>query len=244
MADTARVAAAYYARRGSRWAERYTLLHPPYTAWHLGYAVIGAALAPRLDVVRLVGSVIVLFLAVGVAAHALDELSGRPLGTTIPDAELVAAATLALIAAALVAAWTLLGVGLPLLALGAIGLVLLLGYNLELAGGRLHTGWGFALGWGAYPVVAGYVAQTGRLTVVPVLAAFAAMAASLAQRELSMHARGLRRRARAVHCRLSTAGGDVELTRDDLLRPVELALRALSSAICLLGAAVALSHWL
>ena len=243
MADAPLVGVAYYARRGGRWAERYTLLHPPYTAWHLAYAVIGAAVAPRIDVVRLLGTVIVLLLAVGVAAHALDELAGRPLGTTLPDAELIAAAAVALICAGITVIVLLPSVGLALLPLGVAGLVLLLGYNLELAGGRLHTGWGFALGWGAYPVVAGYVAQTGGISVVVLLAAGAAVAASLAQRALSTPARLLRRRARGIDCRVTLDSGHLELSLRDLLRPLERALRALSWAVCLLAAAIVVSHW-
>src|SRR5579884_3943747 len=66
-------APAYYARRG-RLADWWTLLHPPYTAWHLAFVVIGASLAPRPSVSTLVGTLLAFFLAVGVAAHALDEL--------------------------------------------------------------------------------------------------------------------------------------------------------------------------
>ena len=60
------------------------LLHPPYTLWHLSYVAIGATLAPRFDGGRLVATLLAFFLAVGVCAHALDELHGRPLRTTIP----------------------------------------------------------------------------------------------------------------------------------------------------------------
>ena len=75
---------AYYAAGPGRWRDWWTLLHPPYTAWHLSYAVIGAALAPRVLVSNLIATVLAFFLAVGLAAHALDELRGRPLRTAIP----------------------------------------------------------------------------------------------------------------------------------------------------------------
>ena len=58
---------------------------PPYTAWHLSYVVIGASLAPHVYPTRLWATLAAFFLAVGVAAHALDELHGRPLGTAIPS---------------------------------------------------------------------------------------------------------------------------------------------------------------
>ena len=53
MAETASDATvarpAFYARGGGPVGDWITLLHPPYTAWHLGYVGIGAALVPRLD---------------------------------------------------------------------------------------------------------------------------------------------------------------------------------------------------
>ena len=72
------------------WRDWWTLLHPPYTAWHLSYVVIGAALAPQVLVSYLIATVLAFFLAAGLAAHALDELRGRPLRTAIPSAALVA----------------------------------------------------------------------------------------------------------------------------------------------------------
>src|SRR5664279_4985728 len=77
------VGAAFYARRGSTPADWWTVLHPPYTLWHLSYVAMGAALAPRLSWAMLAATVGAFFLAVGLAAHALDELNGRPLGTAI-----------------------------------------------------------------------------------------------------------------------------------------------------------------
>src|ERR671925_941821 len=90
---------AFYARRGGRWAQWYTLLHPPYTAWHLSYVLIGASLAPGVDIRRLAATLVAFFLAVGVAAHALDELHGRPLRTTMADATLIIAAVISMLGA-------------------------------------------------------------------------------------------------------------------------------------------------
>ena len=80
---------AFYAARPGGWRDWWTLLHPPYTAWHLSYVVIGATLAPHIDGARLVATLVAFFFAVGIAAHALDELHGRPLRTTIPTGWLV-----------------------------------------------------------------------------------------------------------------------------------------------------------
>src|SRR5947208_13847296 len=83
---------AFYAARQGGPRDWWTLLHPPYTAWHLSYVVLGACLAPAVDLTRLLATLCAFFLAVGLAAHALDELHDRPLRTAIPNGALVAAA--------------------------------------------------------------------------------------------------------------------------------------------------------
>src|SRR5581483_1644547 len=96
---------AFYALRPGGWRDYVTLLHPPYTLWHLSYVAVGAALAPRFHLDRLVWALASFFLAMGVAAHALDELHGRPLRTAIPKSVLVSLAVAALAGA------TAIGVG-------------------------------------------------------------------------------------------------------------------------------------
>src|SRR3954469_10736056 len=83
---------AFYSAGPGRAREWWTGLHPPYTAWHLSYVAIGAALAPHLDAGRLLASLVAFFAAVGIGAHALDELQGHPLHTHIPDRTLEVAA--------------------------------------------------------------------------------------------------------------------------------------------------------
>src|ERR671922_622883 len=92
MAETTRARPAFYALRSGGWRDYWTLLHPPYTAWHLSYVAMGAAAAPSFDGGRLGASVLAFFLGVGLCAHALDELRGRPLGTKLSDRTLIAIA--------------------------------------------------------------------------------------------------------------------------------------------------------
>jgi hypothetical protein len=87
---------AFYALELGSWRDYVTLLHPPYTLWHLSYVVLGAALAPAVRYDRLAATLLAFFLAVGIAAHALDELNGRPLRTRISSAALVSLAALSL----------------------------------------------------------------------------------------------------------------------------------------------------
>jgi len=143
------------------------LLHPPYTLWHLSYSVIGAALAPRVQTSRLIATVLAFFLAVGLAAHALDELRGRPLRTRIPAPVLVAVVAVGLAGALGLGVAGVSRVGWTLIPFMVAGPVLVIAYNAELFGGGMHTDFGFAAAWGAFPVLTAYVAQAGTLAVAP-----------------------------------------------------------------------------
>jgi hypothetical protein len=234
---------AYYAARSGGWRDWWTLLHPPYTAWHLSYAVIGAALAPRVQTSRLIATVLAFFLAVGLAAHALDELRGRPLRTKIPSAALVAVVAVGLAGALALGVAGVARVGWTLIPFMVAGPVLVIAYNAELFGGMMHTDSGFAAAWGAFPVLTGYVAQTGSLAIAPVLAAGGAFALSATQRRLSTPARDIRRRATQVEGSITFADGrTMPITADALIRPLEQALRAGSWAIVLLAAALAVAR--
>lgn len=217
----------------------WTLLHPPYTLWHLSYVVMGGCLAQRVDFSRLMETVAAFFLAVGVSAHALDELNGRPLGTRIPRWALISAAALGLIGAVILGADGVRDVGPELIVAIVTGVVLVLAYNLELWGGRLHNDASFALGWGAFPVVVAYFAQADRIDAVAVLAAAGAAGLSIAQRALSTPARNLRRRVSHVEGTVELRGGGIETIEiATLLDPLERALRALSWATVALALAL------
>lgn len=234
---------AYYAARSGGWRDWWTLLHPPYTAWHLSYVVIGACLAPNVDTTRLLATVLAFFAAVGVAAHALDELHGRPMHTQIPSWALVAAATVGLAAAIGLGAAGVAQIGAVLVPFIVIGPLLVVAYNAELFGGLVHTDIGFALAWGSFPVLVGYVAQDGGLGLTAALAAAAACALSSAQRTLSTPARVLRRQVRAVEGVLMLTDGTTRPIDEAMLRvPLERALRAMSWGLVALAAALAVAR--
>src|SRR5690348_16619046 len=197
-------------------------------------------LAPQVRLDRLVAALIAFFLAVGIAAHALDELHGRPLRTSIPASALIAATAAGLVGAVALGVLGITRVGWGLLPFMIIGPLLVIGYNAELFGGVIHTDLGFAAAWGAFPALTGYVAQAGRLAIAPVLAAGAAMALSAGQRHLSTPARLLRRKTAAVSGSITLQSGNVtNLDAGKLLEPLERALRSLSWGVVLLAAALA-----
>jgi hypothetical protein len=185
---------AWYALRRGGARDWVTLLHLPYTAWHLSYVALGAALAATFHGDRLLAALAAFFLALGVAAHALDELHGRPLGTEISTTALVVCAVVGLGGAVAIGVAAAIAWGLGLLAFVVVGGVLVPAYNLELFGGRVHNDWGFALAWGAFPALTGYFVEAQTLRFEAFAVAAYATALSLAQRTLSTTAREARRR--------------------------------------------------
>jgi hypothetical protein len=235
--------AAYYAARPGGWRDWWTLLHPPYTAWHLAYVVIGACLAPVINTTRLIATLLAFFFAVGLAAHALDELHGRPLRTRIPSVALVVVAGVGLAGSIALGVVGIAQVGWALVPFLVVGPILVVAYNFELFGGVIHNDVGFAASWGAFPVLTAYVAQTGRLAVAPLIAAVGAAALSAAQRALSTPARLLRRQSADVVGAITLIdGGTIPVDRAALLAPLEQALRAMSWAVVLLAAALAIDR--
>jgi hypothetical protein len=228
---------AFYALRPGGWRDLITLLHPPYTAWHLSYVALGAVAAPKLYGDRLGAAVGAFALAVGISAHALDELNGRPLQTRLSNATLIALAVGGLAGALAIGGLALVTIS-PLLApLIAVGALLVPAYNLEWAGGRFHNDIWFALAWGGFPAFTGYFANT--LTVRPagLLVAAACTMLSLAQRRLSTPARTLRRETDAVTgAQQLTDGRVIPLDKERLSAPLESALNALWIALVLLAA--------
>src|SRR5581483_877633 len=234
---------AFYALPPGGWRDLVTILHPPYTAWHLSYVALGAAVAPEFHAVRLWAALGAFFLAVGLAAHALDELHGHPLGTRLSDRTLAALAGAALagavgigIAGLFVVSFTLL----PFVLAGAFGV---LAYNLELFDGRFHTDFWFAAAWGAFPALTGFwVMALGIHSLGEAVAAAAVTAAcfglSVAQRRLSTPVRELRRRTASVSgVQVLDDGTERELTAARLAAPLDGALMVLSASVVLLAVA-------
>jgi hypothetical protein len=234
---------AFYALRPGGWRDLLTLLHPPYTAWHLGYVAIGAAVAPRLYGYRLVWTLVAFLLGVGVAAHALDELHGRPLETQLSSGLLAILAALSLAGAVAIGVVGALTISLWLLLFVAVGVLLAVAYNLELFGGRMHSDLWFAIGWGAFPALTAFWVQAGELRIEAVLVAWACLMLSAAQRRLSTPVRELRRRTVSVSGEQQlTNGRTVDLDAARIAAPMEAALMACAVGIVLLATALVVAR--
>ena len=215
---------AFYALRPGGWRDLITVLHPPYTAWHLSYVALGAAAAPQVHADRLLAALAAFFLAVGVSAHALDELHGRPLRTQIPDRTLWALAVTSVVAASAIGVYACVAWTWWLAPFVVAGAFIVVAYNLELFGGAFHSTFWFAVAWGALPALSAYVVQAETIRIEAVAAALYAALLSYAQRVLSTPVRTARRQEGTVQIELETA------------------LRALAGASVAIGAALLLLH--
>jgi hypothetical protein len=234
---------AFYALAPGGWRDWWTLLHPPYTVWHLSYVVIGASLAPEIDLRWLGETLLAFFLAMGLAAHALDELHGRPLRTTISDGVLIATAAFGLAGAVVLGVHGMTEVSPWLGVFIVVGVFLVVAYNLELLGGSFHSDLWFALAWGAFPVLTASFAQTAELSAAAVAAAAACAVLSAAQRVLSTPVRDLRRRVVSVRGEVVERDGRASPIDAGTLRSApERALRLLSVAVPLVAAAMLISR--
>ena len=232
---------AFYALRSGGWRDYVTLLHPPYTFWHLSYVAVGAALAPRMDWPLLGWTTLAFALALGVGAHALDELRGRPLQTRISTTTLIALAATSIGGACAIGIAIAVSRTLWLLVFVAVGAFLVVAYNLELFGGAVHGDLWFAAAWGAFPVLTAYFASARTLRGAAIAAAAYALASSWAQRRLSTQVRLVRRRVVSVEGKARLGdGGELELDADSLAAAPEGALKALAAAVVLLAVALLL----
>jgi hypothetical protein len=230
---------AFYALAPGSWRDYATLLHPPYTAWHLSYVAIGAALSPDFRLSRFLPTLAAFFLAVGIGAHALDELRGRPLHTELGSGTLALLAVLSIAGAVAIGVYTAVAWSSWIAVFAGLGAFIVCAYNLELFGGRFHTDAWFAVSWGAFPLVTGFFAVAETITAAAIAAGAFAFTLSLAQRRLSTQVRHVRRHASEVRGTILRRDGSSEqISVETLIGAEERALKLLTAATVLLALAL------
>ncbi|MGA8216987.1 MAG: hypothetical protein WB771_00345 [Solirubrobacterales bacterium] len=232
---------AFYALRPGGWRDLVTVLHPPYTAWHLANVCFGAAAATQIHTDRFIATLAAFFLALGVSAHTLDEFNGRPLKTEFSDRMLIALATTSLAGAIGIGVAGCFIVSATLVPFVLAGGFFVVAYNLELFGGRFHTDFWLAFAWAAFPALTSWWVNTLSLASVQVDVAGVLVAAGCfglvsAQRILSTPVRRLRRRTDSVTGEQRLDDGSViPLTAAEISGPLDAALRRLSWAVVVLS---------
>jgi hypothetical protein len=180
---------------------------------------------------------------VGVCAHALDELNGRPLRTRLSDGVLVGLAAVALAGAVAIGVAAAAAVSLGLLPFVAAGGFIVVAYNLELFGGWFHSDFWFAAAWGAFPALTGYWINALEFRLQGIAVAAGCFMLSVAQRRLSTPVRELRRRTVSVRGSQQLADGTtIELDAARLAAPLDGALQACALALVLLASGLVIAR--
>jgi hypothetical protein len=221
---------AFYAPVGSPTGDLVAILHPPYTAWHLAHVVLGAAIAPVIDGLILTGTLLAFLLGLGVGAHALDELHGRPLRTSLGSRTLLALGIGGMAAAMAVAVAGIFVISPWVIAWAIAGIALAVGYAFERPR-PLHTPLGFGLAWGAFPTLVGYWAQSRAIALPALLMAAATTLLSMTQRALSTPARNLRRTVEFAELVLERRDATERWTEGEILDTWEVPLKLLTAAV-------------
>ncbi|MGH2936788.1 MAG: hypothetical protein ACRDPE_01555 [Solirubrobacterales bacterium] len=234
---------AFYALAPGGARDVVNVLHLPYTVWHVANVALGAAVAAHVYPIRVAAAIAAFFLAVGVGAHCLDELNGRPLGTQLSRRTLIAMAVGGLggaLAIGIVGVFVVSPTLIPLILFGAF---IAPAYNLELFGGRFHTDFWLAASWGGFSALTGWwVNALGVHSVREGVAAAAVVVGcytlTRVQRVLSTPVRELRRRTESVSGEQRLTDGRVRaLDRAYMTAPLDAGLRGLSLAVPLLAVA-------
>ena len=210
------------------------MLFLPYTGMVLSFTVIGSLLADRIYWDRIGAIMLIYFLGLGVAAHALDALGSKglkPWGAILSRRLLAWLAFLSIAAAYTVGGYYIVTVAPWLGVIAVAEGFFLFAYNLEWFSGRFHTDGWFAVSWGGLPVLAGYVLQTNRISMSAVFMAVAMGLISLAEINASRPYKMLKRQGRLSE------------TENEQMHRLERILQSLSIAVIFSAVAFALVRW-
>lgn len=175
------------------------LLFLPYTGMVLAFTVIGGMLAETIFWERVGAAVLIYFLGLGIAAHALDAIGGKgpkPWGAHFSKRQLWVLAIGALVPAYALGFYYIIFKTPQLAVIALLEGFFLFAYNLELFDGKFHTDGWFAFSWGVLPVLAGYVVQTNRISPPALIVAGAMGLLSLVEINASRPYKELKRSGR------------------------------------------------
>ena len=197
--------------RSGGWRDYVTLLHPPYTAWHLSYVAIGAALTRRRSPGR--GSCRRSPRSSSPSGSARTRSTSSTGGRCRRGSRsgvLVALAAVSIAGAVAIGIVGAVTFDPWIGAFVAAGAFIVVAYNLESFGGRFHGDAWFALAWGAFPLLTAYFAAAESIGAAAIAGAVFAFALSLAQRVLSTQVRDVRRRVSRVEGTIERRDGTAE----------------------------------
>ena len=177
------------------------MLFLPYTGMCISFTIIGSMLSESIAWDRVLSIFIIYFLALGVSAHAADNLGSKkikPWGNYFSTFELRLMVIGGLSVSYILGIYYIIAFVPLLLIIAIIEGFFLFAYNFELFNGLFHNNFWFAVSWGALPLLAGFVIQTNSISVLSLISSIMAFLVAYIEIRISRKYKELKRKPQDV----------------------------------------------
>jgi hypothetical protein len=177
------------------------MLFLPYTGMCISFTIIGSMLSESIAWDRVLSIFIIYFLALGVSAHAADNLGSKkikPWGNYFSTFELRLMVIGGLSVSYMLGIYYIITFAPLLLFIAIIEGFFLFAYNFELFNGLFHNNFWFAVSWGALPLLAGFVIQTNSISVLSLISSIMAFFVAYTEIRISRKYKELKRNPQDV----------------------------------------------
>jgi hypothetical protein len=150
---------------------------------------------------RVLSIFIIYFLALGVSAHAADNLGSKkikPWGNFFTTFELKLMVIGGLSVSYALGIYYIVTFVPLLLIIAIIEGFFLFAYNYELFNGFFHNNFWFAISWGSLPLLAGFVIQTNSISILSLIASIGAFLVAYIEIRISRKYKELKRKPRDI----------------------------------------------
>ena len=177
------------------------MLFLPYTGMCISFTIIGSMLSESIAWDRVLSIFIIYFLALGVSAHAADNLGSKkikPWGNFFSTFELRLMVIGGLSVSYILGIYYIITFAPLLLIIAIIEGFFLFAYNFELFNGLFHNNFWFAVSWGGLPLLAGFVIQTNSISVLSLISSIMAFLVAYTEIRISRKYKELKRKPQDV----------------------------------------------
>ena len=213
------------------------MLFLPYTGMCISFTIIGSMLSESIAWDRVLSIFIIYFLALGVSAHAADNLGSKkikPWGTFFSTFELRLMVIGGLSVSYILGIYYIITFAPLLLIIAIIEGFFLFAYNFELFNGLFHNNFWFAVSWGSLPLLAGFVIQTNSISVLSLISSIMAFLVAYIEIRLSRKYKELKRKPQDV----------VDCNAEKLERSLKvISLLTISFAVLLIVCRFCIEHY-
>lgn len=177
------------------------MLFLPYTGMCISFTMIGSMLSESILWDRVLSIFIIYFLALGVSAHAADNLGSKkikPWGNFFTTFELKLMVIGGLSVSYAIGIYYIIIFTPLLLIIAIMEGFFLFAYNFELFNGFFHNNFWFAVSWGSLPLLAGFVIQTNSISILSLFSSTIAFLIAYSEIRISRIYKELKRKPQDI----------------------------------------------